>query len=460
MGLSLIASQVFLQPMKIAIVHAADVGSGAERCVMELLTTLNESGHPTQLYAGSKASSRADVIEIPRTRPIPGLLRLTRWMENRLGVQNFYAPWFRGLPELIGPCDVVHVHTLWGGTYGYSDLMGLMHLAKRYPTVLTLHDGWMLTGHCACPIRCERWKTGCGHCPDLKRTPAVPYDLTAWNWWRKRNAIQSSNLHITAVSSWLSEQVRQSPIFAGKPVSVVYNSVDETVFRPGDRQAVRMELGLPEHARLILLAGQTVEGIRDGIAQHAAAALNRLSIPGLNVVIVGRSAEAVAKTLSIPAHVLPFQKTPAEMARCYLAADLTVVSSEYETFGRVAAESLMCATPVVSFATGGLAEVVEHNVTGLLVPTGDTAALAEAIRLVVEDQGLRERLAQAAAARAHARFNRRVVTEDYLEVYRTVLAQRTASANGHASERSAGERPQSHLHSRSATASLPLCSDE
>jgi glycosyltransferase involved in cell wall biosynthesis len=410
------------RPLDIALVHAGDQGGGAERCVLTLHQTLRRLGHRSRLFVGSKQTDEPHVYEIRRERPIPGVLRITRWLENGMGWQNLYAPWFRELHRQIGAADVLHINTLWGGSFGYSDLTGLIRLARQYPTVMTLHDGFMLTGHCACPIQCERWQTGCGRCPDLKRAPAIPRDATALNWRRKRNAIQRSPLHVTTVSHWLKTQVEQSPIFAGKPVSVVHNSIDEAIFYPDSQQRARAELGLPADAFLVLLAGQSVEGIRQGVAQHAVAALNSLSQEGIVALVVGKSANEVVATLRVPSHVLPFQAEAADMARCYRAADLTVVSSEYETFGRVAAESLMCGTPVVTFATGGLVEVVDDGVTGLVVPTGDITGLAGAIRLLRNDRARRERFAETAVTRAHGQFNRRTICEQYLDVYRSAIA--------------------------------------
>jgi glycosyltransferase involved in cell wall biosynthesis len=100
------------------------------------------------------------------------------------------------------------------------------------------------------------------------------------------------------------------------------------------------------------------------------------------------------------------------------------VSSEYETFGRVAAESLMCGTPVVTFATGGLVEVVNDGVTGLVVPTGDVAGLAGALRLLRNDHTRRERFAVTAATRARGQFNRLTICQQYLEAYRSAIAAR------------------------------------
>ena len=185
--------------LRIALIHVADKGGGAERSVLTLHQSLLALGHESRLFVGSRQLDEPGVIEIERKRPVPGLLRITSRLEQR-GLQNLYAPWFRRLPDLIGDADIVHMHSLWKARNSFADLSGIKTISDRYPTVMTLRDGWMLTGHCACPIGCDRWKTGCGSCPDLQRPPAIQKDYSRQNWNRKRRTIQKSPLHVTGLS--------------------------------------------------------------------------------------------------------------------------------------------------------------------------------------------------------------------------------------------------------------------
>ena len=86
-----------------------------------------------------------------------------------------------------------------------------------------------------------------------------------------------------------------------------------------------------------------------------------------------------------------------EVLALHRAADATVLSSAWENFPHAVVEALAVGTPVVSTSVGGVAEVVRDGENGLLVPAGDPAALAAALRRIVAEPGLRERLAAAAA---------------------------------------------------------------
>jgi glycosyltransferase involved in cell wall biosynthesis len=79
------------------------------------------------------------------------------------------------------------------------------------------------------------------------------------------------------------------------------------------------------------------------------------------------------------------------------AADASILSSSWENFPHTVVEALAVGTPVLATATGGVAEVVEDSVNGLLVPSGDAGALADAVRRYFGDAALRERLRANAA---------------------------------------------------------------
>ena len=91
------------------------------------------------------------------------------------------------------------------------------------------------------------------------------------------------------------------------------------------------------------------------------------------------------------------------LAREYAVADLVVVPTRSESFGIVAVEALAHGTPVLASDVGGVPEAVGRapggNLPGLLVPPGDAAALADALRTWLTDPGLRSRLRSAAARR-------------------------------------------------------------
>jgi glycosyltransferase involved in cell wall biosynthesis len=106
-------------------------------------------------------------------------------------------------------------------------------------------------------------------------------------------------------------------------------------------------------------------------------------------------------------------------AEYYARATLAVVPSLYEGFGFPAGEAMACKTPVVSTTGGALPEVVGD--AGLLVPPGDSRALADAIVSLLGDPVRRQRLGEAGYRRVHEHFTWQRAAQRMVEVYREAL---------------------------------------
>src|SRR5262249_17776060 len=224
--------------VRILHVNTLDVGGGAEGVARGLQRALKDHGHGSMLAVGRKLTDDPNIVQIPneqfrnpwartwraavgladRTPPDQPVSRLKSLVLNiaeparrraiKQGREDFDFPGTRRLLEL-GPerPSIVHAHNLHGG---YFDLRELPELSHAVPFVLTLHDAWLLSGHCAHSFGCERWEIGCGQCPDLTIYPAVPRDATATNWTVKERIFTASRLHVATPSNWLMDKVRRS----------------------------------------------------------------------------------------------------------------------------------------------------------------------------------------------------------------------------------------------------------
>jgi glycosyltransferase involved in cell wall biosynthesis len=381
-------------------------------------------GHQSTLFVGRRVADEPGVIEIPYVRGIPGSRRIARWIEGVTGWQDIYNPSFKSLlQEIPADTDIVHFHNLWGGA-GYADISALPALTARWPCVLTEHQNWSLTGHCACFHDCARWQTGCGACPRLDLPPAVPRDGTRFSWRRKRRIIQSSRVTFVGISDYVCNLAHQSPIWQGKRVERIYNGVDMEKFCPVDsarRQELRTRLGIAGEKIAVLVTGQTLGGYREGIATEGLAALNQLKHLDIVPLLVGHIAAEAASRLEAPPVLVPYRETEAEMAECYQAADIALVTSHVEAFGRAAAESQACGTPVVAFSTGGLAEVVLDGVGGRSVKSRDLESLVSALADLVDNRESRLRLGVGGTDFVRENFDSARIARQYEELYGSLL---------------------------------------
>jgi glycosyltransferase involved in cell wall biosynthesis len=112
-----------------------------------------------------------------------------------------------------------------------------------------------------------------------------------------------------------------------------------------------------------------------------------------------------------------------ELPPYYRAAAVSVIPSLEEGFGIPAAEAMGCEVAVVASDAGGLPEVVENGVTGLVVPRGDSTALAQAIGSLLADPERRRAMGQAGRMRALKLFDWDRSAEQFEQIYREVASR-------------------------------------
>lgn len=185
-------------------------------------------------------------------------------------------------------------------------------------------------------------------------------------------------------------------------VSVIPCGVDTDLFRPGHAGVARAELELDAGPTLLYVG--RLAPIKGLTTLLEAVALLRSRGQRVRLLVVGGDAddagdghEAYVRELTCrlglcgAVQFLGAQPQPA-LRDYYVAADVTVMPSYYESFGMVALEAMACGSPVVASRVGGLATTVREGVTGFLVPEGDVAALADRIATLLSDPALRAAL--------------------------------------------------------------------
>jgi glycosyltransferase involved in cell wall biosynthesis len=213
--------------------------------------------------------------------------------------------------------------------------------------------------------------------------------------------------HLIAASSSVKQNIVRLGVPADK-ISVVYNSVDLDRFNPEliDEAAFRKKLGYSSDVFLVGLVGQLSpwKGHRDFIK---AARIVSEKHGDIVFPIVGalsgsdyeRELRSMVEELGLSSRVV-FTGWYERAEEVYCGLDVTVLATTTEEpFGLVVAESMACGTPVVATRVGGVKEIVEDGVCGLLVEPNNPTGMAEAIIRLREDSGLRRSLGAAGKRR-------------------------------------------------------------
>ncbi|HEY8531603.1 MAG TPA: glycosyltransferase family 4 protein [Limnochorda sp.] len=305
------------------------------------------------------------------------------------------------LPLMERPFDLIHAHD-WLVAYAARTLKH----GYRLPLVATLHAT-------------EHGRNQGLHTPLQRYIHDMEWTLT-YEAWR-----------VILCSEAMREEACRLFNLPGDKALVLPNGIepDEVMVPEGeDLAAFRLAHAAPDQP-MILAMGRLVPEKGFHVLLDAFRLVLERTLKA-KLVIAGegpqrRALEEQAARLGIAQHVYfkGFVNDPVRN-RLLRVADVAVFPSLYEPFGIVALEAMMAGLPVVAARSGGLAEVVEHGETGLLVPPDDAGALADALVPLLVSPGLREHLGRKGQERARSRFGWTRVAERTLELYTRVLEER------------------------------------
>ncbi len=194
-----------------------------------------------------------------------------------------------------------------------------------------------------------------------------------------------------------------------RKIDIVPPGVDTDHFRPIEAAQARARIGLNERQRMLLFVGR-IEPIKGVENICRALALLKDNTPNmldqLSIQIVGgndpfdeevRRLQALCRQLDLD-DIVKFAgaKDQDILPYYYNAAEALIMPSDYESFGMVALEAMACGTPVIASQVGGLAFLVQDDITGYHVPVREPEALAERIHLLLSDPHHRQRMGQQA----------------------------------------------------------------
>jgi glycosyltransferase involved in cell wall biosynthesis len=202
-------------------------------------------------------------------------------------------------------------------------------------------------------------------------------------------------------------------------VRVVYNGIDTDIFRK--------PAGVAKQPNSLVIVGK-VEDKTKGIPFLLEAVKLLKGDVNVKLYIVGKQGGSegygtnLVQQLGISDSVtFTGYVSTEELVRLYSTAEIAVTSSVYEGFGLPAAEAMSCSTPVIATRAGALPEIVGDDAAGILVPPADPPALAAAIKRLLADKALRQKMGQAARKRVEDYFSWPAAARKTIEVYRELL---------------------------------------
>jgi len=332
------------------------LGGGAEHDVVNLSTGLKHAGHsPIVITSGGRLCEYVEAENIPvLRRPVDQRSPIRLWKNTPLVVQAVEQHDVEALnPQGVYPVPTCH----WASRQ-------LLKRGRFVPNVVTIHV------------------------------------LGKLKWWYYKLGATLLNRyadHVIFESQFELDRVLKHG-FRG-PYTVVPNcsppskmtAVTET------REQIRQEIGVPQDAVLFIMPARMTWEKRHDLLLESLARPEVRSLP-VRFYLAGDGPLAgqcheQARALGIEELVV-FGGFRKDLPRLYKAADVFLLCSAAESLPLSIREGMGACLPVIATEVGGIAEAVEHERSGLMVPSGDAPALAGAISRLAGDADLRRRMGQ------------------------------------------------------------------
>jgi len=228
-------------------------------------------------------------------------------------------------------------------------------------------------------------------------------------------------------------------------VRVIHNGIDLQQYRPRPDPAILDRYGIRRDVPYVLFVGRITR--QKGIV-HLVNAIRHFH-EGVQVVLCAGAPDTpeIAREMTAAVeraradsthHIVWIEEMLAKdpVISLYTHAAIFVCPSVYEPFGIINLEAMACETPVVASSVGGIPEVVEHGITGLLVapeaisamdveprnPEQFSRDLAAAVNVLLDDPVLRQSMAGKARARVEEQFSWRSIARQTVEFYEALVA--------------------------------------
>lgn len=298
---------------------------------------------------------------------------------------------------LVKEADIVHLHWI-------SDFVDFPTFFKRVkkPIVWTIHD--------------ENPGLGGFHYLSHKKDASVEFlELDKIYEDIKRKSLAIGNKpHLVAISSYMRDFFKISPILRDCPTTLIHNGVDCKAFHPLPKAECRAQLGIPLDKKVFLFSSYQIEDKRKGL-HVLVPALESLHDDTIILMCLGNY-KAVPQSKYIQVRCEGLVNGSDLLSVYYSAADYFVLSSFQEAFAQTPLEALACGTPVVAFPCSGVPDLIT-NIVGVISEDFTMQSLTKAIKKSMVMTFSREDIRNEVVAR----FSYDIIAQQYLDLYNTLL---------------------------------------
>ncbi|MBN1185526.1 MAG: glycosyltransferase family 4 protein [Bacteroidales bacterium] len=417
--------------MKIIHINNFDIKGGAAQACFRISESLNEVGISSNMLVQKKFGSSKMVVSIAKS-PVGNLLTNIRsnldTIQMLLFTDRTHGKFSYGnigvnisRNKLLREADIINFHWINSGLLSLSTIKNIFALKK--PIVWTLHDMWAFTGGCHYNGICLGYLESCGNCPALSHPQTE--DASNQIWKSKKELYMKANLTIVTCSNWLGIEARKSSLLGPKSIHVIPNSIDTSIFKPGNQKNIRKKLGLSENKLYILFVAMTVKDKRKGF-HVLIETLNFIynQSPQLRddieILILGRVEKEEERKIPFKTNSFGRLKAVDTIVNIYNATNVYTSPALQENLSNTILEALACGTPVVAFNIGGMPDMIDHKKSGYLAEPYSIEDYAKGLLWILQNKNITD-IKENARKKVISYFSKKIIGTKYKELYNSLL---------------------------------------
>ena len=420
--------------MRVLLGNTSEPTGGAAVAAGRLMVALQKNGVEVKMLVRDKSSGNSDVVAVGNRFLMQWRFlweRIVVWAANRFRKHHLFAVDIANAgvditstPE-FKQADVIHLHWINQGMLSLRDIRRVLDSGK--PVVWTLHDLWPCTGICHYPSRCIHFHDVCHDCPYLWGGGSSR-DLSRKIFRRKEKLYRGRHITFVSCSRWLGTEACRSALCVGQHVTSIPNPIDVAFFKPGDKDEARRRCGFPLDKKLLLFGSVKISDERKGfdyLVEACRILLEKyLDIKEkLAVVVMGKCSQELEDRLPLAVYSTGYVEDETRMVDIYNAADVFVIPSLEDNLPNTIMEAMACGTPCVGFDTGGIPEMIDHDVDGYVARYKSAQDFAHGIYTLLYDVDHRV-FSHEAREKVLSAYAPDVVAGRYIALYRNEIEKR------------------------------------
>ena len=339
-----------------------------------------------------------------------------KYLESRLNIHalSYFYTYDLIYNKLFLYSDIIHLHLI--NNYMFNiNLLPLM--SKLKPIVWTLHDRWLLSGHCTHSFDCDKWKDKCGDCQYLDILFKMEKDNTAFNFEIKRDIIERSDISFIVASKWMYNKVKESSICKNKKIYLIPFGINQNIFKPRDIVEAKKELGIDECSFVIMFRSDKSEFKGLDIIKKSLEKIKSKS----KIVIITVFQKGLLEEFKDKYEIIEYGKVKDDylLAKLYQACDIFLMPSKQEAFGMMAIEAMSCGKTVLALEGTALPDVINSPECGIACKEEE---YTEKLQYLIDNPNELIERGKKSLEFAKENYNKDVYVERIIEVYKEVMS--------------------------------------